>query len=281
MGTNFTPTPKLTGHTRLLTHLPESPPPPSSTTSSPSRIYILRHGEALHNIHSGYPHRDPPLTEAGHSATQQIHLAIVPDLIVISPMTRTIQTALNAFPSLFHPESPPSSSQEQPHLPKIQIWPSLREAHPALCNQGLPRSLLIQKYPFLDFRECPEEWSSLPPHSIEEATLRAEQVRLRFKGLSAEYKNIVVVTHRGFIAFLVKGERLKVCEGRGYGFWTEGGDGDGEDEDGDGDGDGEEDGERGRFGVNVDTGMRQDFGPTVLVEVDGREMRHRRETGEM
>jgi hypothetical protein len=39
-------------------------------------------------------------------------------------------------------------------------------------------------------------------------------------------------------------------EGRGYRFLDEG-----------------EDGKEMRFGVNVDTGERQDFGPTVLVEV--------------
>ena len=63
-------------------------------------VHIIRHGQSFHNIDRGYPHFDPPLTDAGHEATKQIKISIVSDLIVISPMTRTIQIAMNAFPSI-------------------------------------------------------------------------------------------------------------------------------------------------------------------------------------
>ncbi|KAI9640304.1 hypothetical protein NHQ30_011354 [Ciborinia camelliae] len=42
----------------------------------------------------------------GHEATKQIEISAVADLIVISPMTRTIQTAMNAFPSRFSASDP-------------------------------------------------------------------------------------------------------------------------------------------------------------------------------
>ena len=151
-------------------------------------------------------------------------------------MTRTIQTAINAFPSI------------GPTRTEVQVWPDLREAHDAICNKGISRADISAKFPRLNFSDCPEEWDH-PPHTIEAATIRAEKVRGRLKELSKVYNNIVLITHRGFIAFLVKGDRYGVCETRSYRFATD------------------EETDSLRFGVNVDTKAQQDFGPTVLVEV--------------
>lgn len=91
----------------------------------------------------------------------------------------------------------------------------------------------------------------LPPHSIEAATQRAEDVRQRLKELSGKYRNIVVVTHRGFIAFFVKGERFETCERRTYRFVG---------------GEGKAESDEVRFGVDIGTMLRQDYGPTVIVQ---------------
>ncbi|KAJ4301098.1 hypothetical protein N0V90_003188 [Kalmusia sp. IMI 367209] len=202
-------------------------------------VQIIRHGEALHNVERWYPHRDPPLTEAGHDASQQIKLATTPDIILISPMTRTIQTALQIFPFL---------QQNDPFPIPVEIWPDLREAHDAECNKGLSRDELCKKYPQFDFASCTEEWN-YPPHTIERATSRAERVRKRLKELSGTHPNLAIVTHRGFIAFLVKGRRFNTCEARLYSFATED----------------EAQKPEIRIGVNCDTLLEQDFGPTVLV----------------
>ncbi|KAK6525859.1 hypothetical protein TWF281_010903 [Arthrobotrys megalospora] len=206
----------------------------------------MRHGQALHNIERGYPHRDPPLTAAGQNATKAIKIPTVPDLIIISPMTRTIQTAMNAFPSILNSAQIPSQTE-------VHIWPDLREAHDANCNKGLSKTELSAKFPQLNFSECPEEWN-YPPHNIDEATKRAERVRRRLKELSKRYFNIAVVTHRGFIAFLVKGDRFDVCEMRSYRFAT----------------DDEVNAtlNLARVGVNIDTREMHDFGPTVLIPVE-------------
>lgn len=210
----------------------------AESTTSPL-VHIIRHGQSLHNVDRGYPHRDPPLTDTGHEATKQIKIPAVPDLIVISPMTRTVQTAMNAFPSIVGSAL---------NGTEVQIWPDLREAHDAECNKGISRADISAKFPHLNFLECPEEWDH-PLHTIEAATIRAEKLRLRLKELSKKYKNIALITHRGFIAFLVKGDRYNVCETRSYRFST----------------DEEAEADSLRFGVNVDTKAQQDFGPTVLV----------------
>lgn len=117
-------------------------------------------------------------------------------------MTRTIQTALIIFDQHL------SSSSTNVEL---QVWPDLRETHDeAICNKGLSRADIAAKFPQFDFSACHEEWD-YPPHSSEGAVVRAETVRKRLKELSRSYKNIFLVTHRGFIAFLAKGERFDVC----------------------------------------------------------------------
>lgn len=194
-------------------------------------IHIIRHGQSIHNVFHGYPHRDPPLTDAGQKATEQIKISAVPDLIVVSPMTRTIQTAMNAFPSILGSTS---------FQPEVQIWPDLREVYNATCNQGLSRAEISAKFPQFNFEECPEEWD-YPPSTIESATARAEIVRRRLQELSKAYRNIVLITHRGFIAFLVGGDRYNLCETRSY-----------------------------QFSAGSDTKEPQGFDPTVLVPYEIR-----------
>ena len=67
--------------------------------------------------------------------------------------------------------------------------------------------------------------------------------------LSKLHDSILLITHRGFIAFLVKDDRYDVCETRSYQFDT----------------DEETEVDSLRFGVNIDTKAQQDFGATVLV----------------
>lgn len=179
-------------------------------------------------------------------------------------MTRTIQTALLACGHLIN---------ASPRAAEVQVWPDLREAHDAICNKGVDRADLKTKFPQLDFSECSEMWDYLP-HTIEDATMRAERVRQHLDALPESYKNILLVTHRGFIAFLVQGTRFDVCgtlttpslqhpptlyvlifsdvssrffaECRSYRPTKR------------------EKGAQGRNGINCDTGMVQDFGPTLL-----------------
>lgn len=202
-------------------------------------VHIVRHGEAIHNVQRGYPHRDPPLTEAGCEATRRIALSSCPDIVIISPMTRTIQTAMNMFPKL--------QLSGSPAMP-VQIWPDLREANDAICNKGRSRADMQAKFPQLDFSECHEVWD-YAAHEIMDATARAERVRWRLHRLSDTYKNIAVISHRGFIAYLVKGRRFNPSEARSYGFAT----------------DLEVQDETLRRGLHCDLLQEHDFGPTMLL----------------
>jgi broad specificity phosphatase PhoE len=206
------------------------------------------------SVNRGWPDLDPELTVIGHTTTKEIKISVAPDLIIISPMTRTIETAMNAFPALI------GHSQV---LVDVQIWPELREIQNAPYNIGRSRKEMMEKFPQFDFSKCREEWDH-PPHSVEDALSRAEVVRKRLKELSSKYPSIAVVTHRCFITFLVKGEkflncgmsktmnrfilnRLIVSGTRTYRF-AQG-----------------DELENERMGHNCDSRELQDYGPTLLV----------------
>ncbi|KAK0714531.1 histidine phosphatase superfamily [Lasiosphaeris hirsuta] len=180
-----------------------SPAPPDLTTT----IHILRHGESLHNIQKPYPHPDPPLTAAGTAQALALRPAALPDLLLVSPMTRTIQTAALAFGHLLPPNQPLTAHAA------VQVWPDLREARREPCNRGVDRAELARRFPALDLDlgECRERWDYPPDAGPEEAAARAEGVRARLAGLGGRYRHVWVVTHRGFAAYLVQGERLAVC----------------------------------------------------------------------
>ena len=146
---------------------------------------------------------DPPLTDKGFAQAETLRIQLFtifkkidPSAIVTSPMTRTIQTARtrNLFPSAF--------TTEGPNAIPLYIWPDLREAHDAICNQGRSRAKMEALHPGLDFSACDEEWN-YKPHCFEDAAAadRAAEVRKELMNLPGPH--IVVVGHRGFISFLV------------------------------------------------------------------------------
>ena len=149
------------------------------------------------SIDRTYNLRDPPLTDKGFEqaetlATQLLTIfKIVPSVIVTSPMTRTIQTARTLFPSAF---------TGGPDAIPLKIWPDLREAHDAICNQGRSRAEMQALHPDLDFSACDEEWN-YKPHCFEDSADRAAAVRKELMKLPGPH--IVVVGHMGFIGYLV------------------------------------------------------------------------------
>ncbi|KAE9363944.1 phosphoglycerate mutase-like protein [Stipitochalara longipes BDJ] len=212
-------------------------------TANKGIITIIRHGEALHNITRDYAFPDPPLTEKGLSDARQLSIDSTPDLIIVSPMTRTIQTATEAFGFLIL--SPDRKI-------KTQVWPELREAHDHICCKGSIKEEMMTKFPGFDFSDCHDEWD-YPPHTTESAVARGEEVRRKLRGLAEMHKHIVLVTHRGFAAFLVPGKRFQTCEVRKFRFAKN------------------EELEERRYAVNVDTLERQDFGPNLLLLLESEE----------
>ncbi len=116
-------------------------------------------------------------------------------------MTRTTHTAIAVFG--------PLTLGPDPQV-KMQIWPELREAHDHICCQGSSKQEMTSKFPDFDFSGCHDDWD-YPSHTNESAVARGEEVRRKLRGLTEVHKHIVLVTHRGFVAFLVQGPRFQTC----------------------------------------------------------------------
>jgi len=178
-----------------------------------------------------HPKKDPELTEKGMHQAEAVHLMVEPQFVAMSPMTRTITTAIRALgPKLDHAT--------------VQIWPDLREAHDRLPNDLPPRDIIEAKFPQFDFSECrrDENYGSQTPS---DAAARAERVRLRVRELTSVYSSILLMTHRGFCTYLVQGDNFANAECRTYRFadTTE---------------------LSSRWGVNNDCRQLIDYGPTLL-----------------
>ncbi|OQS05506.1 phosphoglycerate mutase family protein [Thraustotheca clavata] len=194
-------------------------------------IYFIRHGESTFNewrtrslwTFSWIFVKDPmifdaPLSSKGHLQVEQLKEAIkdkqlneVIQLIICSPLTRAIQTALGGFDGCNIP---------------FKIHPSCREMLDTACDIGRDPSELSADFPTLDFSELNKLWyvpsrvaqgdkAFDKPDEIRETI---QDVDVRIKELLAFLNDrpeheIAVVCHSSFIKRATKATRkLKNCE---------------------------------------------------------------------
>ncbi|KAI1871372.1 uncharacterized protein JN550_004366 [Neoarthrinium moseri] len=202
-------------------------------------IYIVRPGHSMQHGIPDFPRADPTLTSRGMEENAQVPAGVnkVPTLLLVSPLTRSIETAFSMFPL--------ARGFNQSKI-EVQVWSDLREADDQICNQTSRLSQLMTEYPNLNFKNCREHWE-YEQHTHNGAVARAERVRARVKELSADYNTIWIITHQIFIGYLVEGTPFRSRDTRKYEFAAE------------------EDQAPGVV-FNRETGQEQDYGPTMLVE---------------
>jgi broad specificity phosphatase PhoE len=187
-------------------------------------IYLLRHAESAHNVSKDFNHRDPGLTETGF--TQAAALAeTFPALssigvILSSPLTRTIETALAGFSTILsHEESSPNGPNKSAEgVAKLILDPDLQERSDLPCDTGSDVPVLEARFPGLDYSPLGEGWHAKTgayTADDEAVAARAEGVRKKLlrvaKALEAsgsEKNAVVVVTHGVFMRFLVEDESI-------------------------------------------------------------------------
>ena len=114
---------------------------------STKSIYFIRHFEAMHNIEPwNHQLHDPELSPVGQlqapSTIERVEQIEQIDLVVCSPMTRTLQTYLNIFrgnDTIHHRLS---------KIPLI-IHPDAQEILEKPCDTGRPIVELREKFPIL------------------------------------------------------------------------------------------------------------------------------------
>merc|ERR1712046_174456 len=78
------------------------------------------------------------------------------ELVVVSPLSRALDTALGAFPRS-PPEPSPDCGRAGGPAPMLALALASERLDTA-CDIGQPRSQLEQQYPDVDFSEVEEHW---------------------------------------------------------------------------------------------------------------------------
>ena len=184
-------------------------------------LYLIRHGHSLHNelFHKiglqafRIPATiDSPLTNEGH--LQSIELGNTwpkkreIDLVLVSPLTRTLDTAMN----IFGDTDIPMISEEF-----LREYPIGEDT----CNQRSSLTVLKNKYPKVDFNLISDQdtlWSSDYRETIDELEQRLDEMVKYLQ--NRKEKNIAIVGHSSYfgqfkdnhIAYKENGdEELKHC----------------------------------------------------------------------
>src|SRR5690242_19026944 len=117
--------------------------------SSTKHIYFIRHGEGYHNAALDWSIFDAHLTEKGIGQATAVQPPEGLQLIISSPMTRAIQTTFHIW------------QHKYPCSVRISHLHSERWSYQ--CDEGRPKSALLQDFPFLSawegWNELPEEWT--------------------------------------------------------------------------------------------------------------------------
>ncbi|KAI8964294.1 phosphoglycerate mutase-like protein [Daldinia sp. FL1419] len=171
----------------------------------PPTLILVRHAQARHNAEKNFNIPDPDLTEEGHEQCVDLRkslaenpLAQQAELIVVSPLRRTMQTALRSVDWLIEKGV------------KIEADADWQENSNHGCDTGSPIDKLVQEFPTIDFSKVdpvfPDKTSPAGSryHFTKSALLARAQAALK-KLYERPEKVIIVVSHSAFLRLAVSG----------------------------------------------------------------------------
>lgn len=174
-------------------------------TNMPPRLHLVRHAQGFHNLNvANHAMHDPLLTPVGLQQCKDLsesfpYMADV-DLVVASPLKRTVYTALYSFPKPI----------ESKHL-KVIVLPELQETSDLPCDTGSDVAEVER-----EFAGKPVDLATL--HTPQGATWnnnkgkyapQADAIQGRAREarqwlMNRPEKDIVVVTHGGFLHYFTE-----------------------------------------------------------------------------
>jgi len=187
----------------------------SPTTRRSIRVHLIRHAESLYNEEmrkkrnwikprfcaSGFDPkiRDPGLSSNGLTQIEKrrdfIQKIGSPDLIIVSPLFRALQTANGIWPEA-----------------KMTAEPRIRELTHNLSDCGTDTCAIHEQFPNVDFKSCDEEWwlgPNTPKHPRfwrgeprDEIEERITSWKESLLSLPEETNVIFVVGHSNFFRIL-------------------------------------------------------------------------------
>ena len=165
------------------------------------RVYCIRHGTALHNVLYWYigtrafsEFKDTHLTEKGINESLNLgktwNMVKDIDLVLVSPLTRTLQTATNIFKN---------TNVKMIAIDEIMEHPQSIE----ICNQRLDKKILIDLYPHVDFSQISDDhlifWNDNYDNNLELERLNKRIAGFKKMLNTFSEKNIAIVSHSSFL----------------------------------------------------------------------------------
>jgi broad specificity phosphatase PhoE len=165
------------------------------------KVWCIRHGTALHNELYWYigtrafsEFKDTNLTAKGHE--ESIHLGKTWDkikdieLVLVSPLTRTLQTATNIFKE---------QNVRMVAIDELMEHPQCFE----VCNQRLDKKILINQYPHVDFSKISDNhllyWHKEYDHYEELERLKKRINDFKNIVKTFDENNIAIVSHSSYL----------------------------------------------------------------------------------
>ena len=168
----------------------------------PPIIHLIRHAQGYHNLTlANHTLHDPLLTPLGISQCEALASSFPftdrIDLIVASPLKRTIYTALHTFASLL---------AQNPHM-RVVALPEIQETSDLPCDTGSDIEELRREFKGkpVDLSLVTEGWNSKKgpwAPEADEINERGRQARVWLR--ERKGSNIAVVTHGGFLHYFTE-----------------------------------------------------------------------------
>ncbi|GAW13074.1 hypothetical protein ANO14919_024520 [Xylariales sp. No.14919] len=171
----------------------------------PPTLILIRHAQAEHNETKDYSIHDPSLTKLGREQCVKLRKGLIEDplaqqaeLIITSPMRRTIQTALDTVDWLIEKGV------------KIQADADWQENSEKPCDVGSAISKVAEEFPSIDYSTVDPTWPDKT--SLVGSRYRYTKTAIIARAQAAlqqlyerPEKVIIVVSHSGFLRAGVTG----------------------------------------------------------------------------
>ncbi|KAK5175695.1 uncharacterized protein LTR77_000834 [Saxophila tyrrhenica] len=160
-----------------------------------SRIYLTRHAQAEHNVDLDYSILDAPLTPLGRKQASSLSRLLPPsiqsriDLLVSSPLSRTLQTTLLGYEPVISRLGGRGA---------VVCLPEAQECNDFPCDTGRPRSELeqIPEFKGFNFEKLTDDWTGKQGfYAPDPGSIAARARKVRQFLYERPEKEIVLVAH--------------------------------------------------------------------------------------
>jgi broad specificity phosphatase PhoE len=204
-------------------------------------LYILRHGQAMHNPRAEVARADgcskdefllfmqqddcldAPLTDRGKEQAQTVRLPVCPDLVVASPLSRALATADLALGLLTdankdsNDHAAAAAPQQVRVGPRYLCYEGFREINGWLLNaKRRSRAELQEEYPHWDFTDLSTDDDALWGPELEAEAACGERGYQGLRRLLSERPepSILLVVHGGLLSFTMHHPYVQVRDER-------------------------------------------------------------------